>query len=379
MSYKSALPPNQIDTATDLVKHVPSKKRDRLMPTLELYIKLSIVLFMATLVDIVVLSRTAGSSSLAGQERAARSSSSLVARATPGKAQVQSQPVIHQVQQGETVYKIAQKYRVSHEDLIEINQIEDPNVILVDRRLRIPAGSADSFSDRNSTALSKTTAKIDPADSTEDPYISNLRKEIDLLRTQNQAKTSARLNSDSVSKKRLQNHPAPSITQEVSSLPNFDLKLPTVSEADIAAARLPLPPLPNSEEYLPNAFDGYIWPAQGALTSGYGWRWGRMHKGIDIAAPIGTPIFAAASGKVIGAGWHSGFGNTVKIEHLDGSITLYAHNNTILVTHGQRVEQGEQISEMGSTGRSTGSHLHFEIRNRDRQTINPMALLARKY
>jgi murein DD-endopeptidase MepM/ murein hydrolase activator NlpD len=104
-----------------------------------------------------------------------------------------------------------------------------------------------------------------------------------------------------------------------------------------------------------------------------------MHKGIDIAAPIGTPIVAAADGKVISAGWNSGgYGNLVKIKHFDGSITLYAHNSKILVRRGQWVKQGQQIAKMGSTGFSTGPHLHFEIHPKGKQAVNPIALLPRK-
>ncbi|HHP7232964.1 MAG TPA: M23 family metallopeptidase, partial [Xenococcaceae cyanobacterium] len=141
-----------------------------------------------------------------------------------------------------------------------------------------------------------------------------------------------------------------------------------------------LPPLSSPEEYLPNGyFKGYIWPAQGTFTSGFGMRWGRMHKGIDIAAPIGTPIMAAASGEVIVAGWNSGgFGNLVKLKHSDGSVTLYAHNNRIYVRQGQTVEQGQQIAEMGSTGFSTGPHLHFEIRPNGNTAVNPIAHLPSK-
>lgn len=145
------------------------------------------------------------------------------------------------------------------------------------------------------------------------------------------------------------------------------------------------PDFPNQinspEEYLPNAekpFNGYIWPAKGTFTSGYGWRWGRMHRGIDVAGPVGTPIMAAADGEVITAGWNSGgFGNLVKIKHPDGSITLYAHNQRIRVRRGQQVKQGQHISDMGSTGFSTGPHLHFEI-HRDGKAKDPMVFLARK-
>ncbi len=143
-----------------------------------------------------------------------------------------------------------------------------------------------------------------------------------------------------------------------------------------------LPPLNDPEAYLPNSpaiFNGYIWPAQGILTSGYGWRWGRMHNGIDIAAPVGTPIFAAAAGVVTFAGWNSGgYGNLVEIAHPDGSFTLYAHNQRLLVREGQEVEQGDQIAEMGSTGFSTGPHLHFEIHPAGQGAVNPMAYLPRE-
>lgn len=138
-----------------------------------------------------------------------------------------------------------------------------------------------------------------------------------------------------------------------------------------------LPSLPGADEYLPEAIsNGYIWPAQGVLTSGYGWRWGRMHKGIDVAAPVGTPIYAAASGVVERSGWNSGgYGNLVDIRHPDGSLTRYAHNSRLLVSAGQRVRQGEQIAEMGSTGYSTGPHVHFEIHLPDQGATNPMAYL----
>lgn len=139
------------------------------------------------------------------------------------------------------------------------------------------------------------------------------------------------------------------------------------------------PELPSltSEPYLPNSvLKGFIWPSQGILSSGYGWRWGRMHKGIDIAGPVGTPIVAAAGGVVTYADWNDGgYGNLVELTHPDGSVSLYAHNSTLLVREGQRVRQGEQIATMGSTGNSTGPHLHFEIHTPGQGAINPIGLL----
>ena len=144
-----------------------------------------------------------------------------------------------------------------------------------------------------------------------------------------------------------------------------------------------LPPLSSPEKYLPSSpppiFNGYIWPAKGVYTSGYGRRWGRMHRGIDIAAPIGTPVVAAAAGQVVSAGWNSGgFGNVVKLKHPDGSMTLYAHNKRILVRKGQQVMQGQRIAEMGNSGRSTGPHLHFEIHPKGRGARNPIAYLPKR-
>lgn len=174
----------------------------------------------------------------------------------------------------------------------------------------------------------------------------------------------------------------------VSTNPELLAAAPLAPDAYIPETNVPvgrtvspgLPILPDSDQFLPdvpNRFDGYTWPAHGVLTSGYGWRWGRMHRGIDIAGPVGTPIFAAGSGTVVTAGWNSGgYGNMVDIRHPDGSMTRYAHNSRLLVRAGQQVRQGQQIAEMGSTGYSTGPHLHFEIHMPNGGgTVNPMAYL----
>lgn len=144
-----------------------------------------------------------------------------------------------------------------------------------------------------------------------------------------------------------------------------------------------LPPLNAPDNYLPNGinqnFNGYMWPTKGVITSGFGRRWGRMHKGIDIAAPTGTPIFAAAPGIVVYARYNNGgYGNLVDIKHADGSLTRYGHNSRILVQEGQYVEQGQQIAAMGSTGRSTGPHCHFEVHPPGQGAVNPIAFLPRR-
>ena len=139
------------------------------------------------------------------------------------------------------------------------------------------------------------------------------------------------------------------------------------------------PELPDFGQLRRPQLSGYLWPAKGTLTSGYGWRWGRMHRGIDVANSVGTPIIAAADGKVVFSGWSSGgYGYLVELAHTDGSKTRYAHNSALLVKKGQQVFQGTAIARMGSTGRSTGPHLHFEIIKPGLGAVNPVRHLTRR-
>jgi len=122
----------------------------------------------------------------------------------------------------------------------------------------------------------------------------------------------------------------------------------------------------------------FIWPTKGTLTSRFGMRNGRKHEGIDIAAPKGTPVHSAADGNVVFSGWGpTGYGKMVIIKHKHHLTTLYAHNSKLLVKKGSRVKQGQRISLMGNTGRSTGPHLHFEVRN-DTHPKDPIKYLSVK-
>jgi murein DD-endopeptidase MepM/ murein hydrolase activator NlpD len=119
----------------------------------------------------------------------------------------------------------------------------------------------------------------------------------------------------------------------------------------------------------------FLWPVQqGVVSSGFGIRNGAMHDGVDIAAPVGTPVLAADSGVVIFSGVLHGYGNTVIIRHDDGYATVYAHNSQNLVGENTRVACGQQIGEIGRSGRTTGANLHFEVR-RDNIAQNPLAYL----
>jgi murein DD-endopeptidase MepM/ murein hydrolase activator NlpD len=163
---------------------------------------------------------------------------------------------------------------------------------------------------------------------------------------------------------------------------NFDASRSAIANPGDRSGVSPQLPQLTASAYLPDVQDyglstGFIWPADGVFTSGYGYRWGRIHGGIDIAAPVGTPILAAASGVIDYATWNDGgYGNMIDIRHADGTITRYAHMNELYVKEGQTVSQGQTIGAMGSTGFSTGPHLHFEIRPNGGSAIDPMTFLA---
>jgi murein DD-endopeptidase MepM/ murein hydrolase activator NlpD/outer membrane murein-binding lipoprotein Lpp len=112
----------------------------------------------------------------------------------------------------------------------------------------------------------------------------------------------------------------------------------------------------------PPSSSGFAWPLSGPITSPFGMRWGTLHPGIDIGVPTGTPIHAAAAGKVIWCGWMSGYGNLVMIDHGGGLASLYGHQSSIAASCGESVAQGQVIGYSGCTGFCTGPHVHFEIR-----------------
>jgi murein DD-endopeptidase MepM/ murein hydrolase activator NlpD len=122
----------------------------------------------------------------------------------------------------------------------------------------------------------------------------------------------------------------------------------------------------------------FVMPTKGIFTSGFGYRWGVLHAGIDLANSIGTPIRAVSDGVVIDAGPTAGYGMWVKLHHADGTVTLYGHVNTTMVRVGERVMAGDQIATMGNRGNSTGPHLHFEVLLGGTQRIDPVPWLAKR-
>jgi murein DD-endopeptidase MepM/ murein hydrolase activator NlpD len=141
-----------------------------------------------------------------------------------------------------------------------------------------------------------------------------------------------------------------------------DRRPPPMPAAPAPPPPAPPPPPPVVTPPPPPPPPQFVRPGTGRLTSGYGSRWGRLHAGIDLAAGIGAPISAVAAGTVVAAGSEGGYGRAVRLQHDDGSLSLYAHMSELLVSAGQRVTPGTYLGLEGSSGHSTGPHLHFEIR-----------------
>lgn len=153
-----------------------------------------------------------------------------------------------------------------------------------------------------------------------------------------------------------------------SASPSASAQAPAKAAAPKAAA-----PAPKATTAKPKATPAWVTPMPGAeITSCFGQRWGVLHAGIDLAADEGTPIHAAAAGTVLAAGWvYAGYGISVMIDHGGGVQTHYAHQSRTVVQPGQKVKAGQVIGYEGSTGDSTGPHLHFEVHQGLWNQINP--------
>ena len=237
--------------------------------------------------------------------------------------------VVHVVRRGETMYRIARAYGIDPADLMETNGIADPRNVDVGTELFVPGATR--------------VLEIEPAPST-----STSTPASTAMATAAATSTTTRT-------------PTPTATRTPTSTPV------ELSSHTPAPARAPTPPRSGRDAPL-------AWPLKGVLYGRYGVRAGRRHDGIDIAAPEGTAVGAAGAGTVIFAGEQAGYGAIVIVKHEGGLVTLYAHNSRLLVEEGAHVRRGEPIARVGQTGRTTGPHLHFEVRDGTRPR-NPLLYL----
>ena len=236
------------------------------------------------------------------------------------------------VQPGDTLSGIARRFQVTVSTLVAANALADPDALKPGQTLRIPVHGEVTYVVKEGDTLWDIATRFGLA--------------VDEM---------ANLND----------------LPDVSSLSvGQTLRLPVARSSD-----------PNPEKTQAALGTGTIsdfsWPIVGRLTSPFGLRWGRMHTGIDIAGTTGQQIRAAKDGVVAAAGRMGGYGLAVKLDHPDGTSTLYAHSSKLLVKKGQRVSQGDVLALVGSTGHSTGPHLHFEVIVRNRSQ-DPLAYLPKR-
>jgi lipoprotein NlpD len=228
--------------------------------------------------------------------------------------------VVHVVRRGETVYRIAKTYGLSPDELMEVNGLEDPRQLEVGMELFVPG----AMQVLEVPAAAEAAARNGP---------------LSPLRGARETPTASAQPERSEAKSK--------------ATPTSAKRPPLVAQAGPA---------------------GLGWPVQGLLYSRYGLRDGQRHDGIDIAAPEGTPVGAAAAGTVVYAGRQAGYGAIVIVRHAAGLLTVYAHASAILVQQGQDVAAGQPIARVGRSGRTTGPHLHFEVREGTRPR-NPLLYL----
>lgn len=271
--------------------------------------------------------------------------------------------VIHKVAQNDTLSTIAVKYNTTIDNIIKSNNIKNPHFLSLDTELKIP--TSDKFIAKEET-----------------------KKENNIIEKKSEIK---KTETKKLNKTGLFHTIKPGETI------GYLAQIYGVSESNIFASNTRLNPfnmqigqkifIPGTlnrnksrkTTYLkssrsissPNYSSGrMIWPAQGDFSSAYGYRGRGFHSGIDIANNHGAPIYSAMSGYVISSGWDYAYGKSIKIKHDNGLITRYAHCSEMNVSVGQYVEAGQTIGKIGSTGRATGPHLHFEVIANGR-TVNP--------
>lgn len=234
-----------------------------------------------------------------------------------------AETALHTVQVGDTLWNISQRYKMSLDSLLQLNGIEKTTTIYPGQQLKVEV----------SVTLNTTpqTYKIRPGDT-----LYSIARQLDVDYRE---------------------------LQKSNSIPDAS-KIYIGMELTISGMAAP-GSLPVTR---------FIWPVTGTITSKYGQRASGWHDGLDVSVPVGREIVAAAPGTVTKSGWGTGYGYMVILKHADGFETLYAHNSKLMVKVGDSVKAGQVVALSGNTGRTTGPHLHFEIRLHGK-TVDPLLYL----
>ncbi|QXM06977.1 peptidoglycan DD-metalloendopeptidase family protein [Crassaminicella indica] len=255
---------------------------------------------------------------------------------------------IHEVQKGESFWTIAKKYKLSVDDLVKANPDVNPERLQINQKI--------------SLVVPKPLLTVATVEKVK--YEETIPYEVEFEETSALYKGDKKIKVKGEDGKR-------EIVAEVVSYNGVEHNKNILEEKIVKKPKKQIV-LKGTKNPPPKKGTGSLRnPTRGVLTSPFGWRWGRKHTGIDIGAPRGTPVKAADGGVVIFAGWKGRYGKCVIIDHGANTQTWYAHNSSILVKVGQRVYKGQVISKIGSTGNSTGPHLHFEVR-KNGVPVNPL-------
>jgi murein DD-endopeptidase MepM/ murein hydrolase activator NlpD len=303
-----------------------------------------------------------------------------------GTASAQESALFHTVQPGETLWAISRQYGLDMETLALVNELDNPDSLRVGQKLLISASQSVEYTvQRGDSLWSIATAFGVSIDAMAQ---ANAIPDSSKIRAGDKLTIPLGVGGVAVSRLFLEHKIARGDTlwdigQAYGvSVNSIAAANPGVNPNNLRVGDIIKVPLSGSGSSLrSSAAPKYIWPVSGGrLTSEYGWRKDpftgqkAFHGGVDFGLPEGTPIYASGDGVVTEAGLKGGFGRAVVIRHDDGLVTLYAHTSKILVTVGTRVRQGQLIARVGSTGRATGPHLHFEFRKGE-ATIDPMTLI----
>lgn len=244
----------------------------------------------------------------------------------------------HVVEVGESFWTIAMMYDTTVDDLIEANPDKNPEKLQIGDEVKLVVPSS-----------MLTVATIEKAEYTKDTdYETKVEESSSMYKNQQKVKVEGQKGESFIVANQIKHN---GILVEEEVLNEEVIKNP-VDELVVKGTK----EIPKTM-----ATGVFMMPTRGRFTSGYGSRWGRMHRGIDIAASTGSPIYAADGGTVTHSGWQGTYGYMVEIDHGNGYKTRYAHTSKLLVSKGKKVYKGQHIANVGSTGRSTGPHLHLEV------------------
>lgn len=269
----------------------------------------------------------------------------VLERFTEGETEEQ----IYIVEEGDNVWTIARKHNITVEQILEANApMEESDILQIGQELKL-----------NVPQLPLNIYTVEKVKYTETiPFETETRKTDSLYTNQTKVSQQGQNGEKEIIDKVYRRN---GVEKDREKISETIIKEP-VKKIVLQGTKKPVKGVPSSRGGSSSS-GSMSWPTRGTLSSRYGRRWGRMHNGIDIAGPKGTPVYAADSGTVTYSAYNSGgYGNLIKVSHGSGIVTYYAHLSKRVVSKGQYVKKGQLIGYMGSTGRSTGSHLHFEVR-----------------